>query len=98
MPNNQFPGMLEDFIQFLVPAGDPLWARAADCLERIPEQDQRFPKEHQGKAHIHTWLAWQEEPGTPLGLAITKRYLDADAPHAQQLMGWIRRLFDLEMA
>ncbi len=98
MPNNQFPGMLEDFIQFLVPAGDPLWARAADCLERIPEQDQRFPKEHQGKAHIHTWLAWQEEPGTPLGLAITKRYLDADAPPAQQLMGWIRRLFDLEMA
>jgi hypothetical protein len=50
------------------------------------------------KAQLHTWLAWQEQPGTPLGLAITNRYLDADALHAQQLMDWIRQLFDLESA
>ena len=50
------------------------------------------------KAQLHTWLAWQEQPGTPLGLAITNRYLDANAPHAQKLMDWIRQLFDLESA
>ncbi len=53
---------------------------------------------HLPVAEIHTWLAWQEEPGSPLGQAITKRYLDADAPRAQQLMDWVRRLFDLELA
>ncbi|MGH9803043.1 MAG: DUF3226 domain-containing protein, partial [Blastocatellia bacterium] len=38
----------------------------------------------------------QKEPGAPLGSAINKRYLDADAIHAQKLMEWVRRLFDLQ--
>jgi len=96
MPNNQRHGMLEDFIRFLVPAHDRLWAQANDCLQRITPQDRRFPPAHLTKAHLHTWLAWQEQPGTPIGLAITKRYLDPDARGAHQLMGWIRRLFDLD--
>ncbi len=95
MPDNELPGMLESFVRFLVPADDSLWDRAADCLTRIPEQERRFPAAHQIKAHVHTWLAWQEEPGTPLGLAISKRYLDADAPHARQLMDWVCRLFGI---
>jgi len=94
MPNNTLPGMLEDFVAFLVPPDDPLWGYAEDCLRGISEQHRRFPAAHQPKAHIHTWLAWQEEPGTPMGLAITKHYLNADTPHAHQLMNWIRRLFD----
>jgi hypothetical protein len=95
MPNNELPGMLEDFVRFLVPEGDSLWDRATDCLARIPQQELRFPPARQSKAHVHTWLAWQEEPGTPLGLAITKRYLDADAPNARQLVDWVCRLFDV---
>jgi hypothetical protein len=95
MPDNRLPGMLEDFVSFLVPQGDPLWKQAQDCLAEIPESQRKF-KTHLAKAHIHTWLAWQEEPGTPLGSAITKRYLDADAEHAQRLMDWVKRLFELE--
>lgn len=95
MPDNKLPGMLEDFVSFLVPQGDPLWEQAKDCLNEIPEPQRKF-KQHFAKAHIHTWLAWQEEPGTPLGSAINKRYLDADAIDAQKLMGWVRRLFDLK--
>jgi len=95
MPDNQLPGILEDFIGFLVPQGDLLWTRAADCLKSIPLEQRRFTSAKQAKAHIHTWLAWQEEPGTPFGSAITKRYLDADALHAQKLMNWVKRLFDL---
>jgi len=96
MPDNTLSsGMLEHFIGFLVPAGDPLWYRAEDCIEHIPPETRRFPPQHQIKAHVHTWLAWQIEPGAPLGQAITKRYLDADAPHARQLIAWLRRLFEL---
>jgi hypothetical protein len=96
MPNNTLAGMLEDFVSFLVPSEDTLWPFAGDVLQQVIAQDRRFPEQHFMKARIHTWLAWQEEPGSPLGLAITKRYLDADAPHAQHLIAWIRQLFDLK--
>jgi hypothetical protein len=94
MPDNKLPGMLEDFVGFLVPQGDALWKQAQDCLAEIPENQRRF-KQHLAKAHIHTWLAWQEEPGTPLGSAITKRYLDAEAAHAKLLIEWVKKLFEL---
>ena len=94
MPDNTMPGMLEDFMTYLVPANNFLWNQALDCLQHIPEEERRFS--HQSKAHIHTWLAWQDDPGTPLGLAITKRYLDGDVPQVHNLMNWIRRLFGLD--
>jgi hypothetical protein len=96
MPNNKLPGMLEDFVSFLVPQGDPLWPMAEDVVQRVIGVERRFPPTQTIKAHLHTWLAWQEEPGKPMGQAITKRYLKAEAPHAQQLMTWIRQLFNLE--
>ena len=95
MPDNQLPGMLENFIEFLVPSGDALWTKAVACVEQLSEGERRFRPNHEIKAQVHTWLAWQEDPGTPLGQAVTKRYLDANAPHAHQLIDWIRRLFDL---
>jgi hypothetical protein len=98
MPDNTIPGMLENFVSFLVPPDDSLWPMAEDVLQKVIEKDCRFRDTYQMKARLHTWLAWQEQPGTPLGLAITNRYLDANAPHAQQLMDWIRQLFDLESA
>ncbi len=94
MPDNQIPGMLEHFLSFLVPPNDILWISAKNILEEVMKQDCRFPVEHKIKAHIHTWLAWQEEPGKPLGQAITKRYLDPSAPHAQQFIKWIRNLLE----
>ncbi len=95
MPDNKLPGMLENFVSFLGAATDPLWDIADECLKHIPEEHRRFKESQRIKAHLHTWLAWQKKPGTPLGQSITAKFLDADAPHAQQLIGWIRRLFDL---
>ena len=95
MPNNSLPGELEDFIAFLVPQrdGNPLWAYAAQCLDSLPEAPERYPEQDRSKAHVHTWLAWQHEPGKPLGQAITARYIDANAPDAKQLIAWLRNLF-----
>lgn len=95
MPDNTLSGMLEDFASFLIPSDDVLWPLAGDVVQQVVIKKRLFPESHLMKARIHTWLAWQEEPGTPLGLAITRRYLDAAAPHAQQLVNWIRQLFDL---
>lgn len=94
MPDNTVPGQLEHFIKFLVPDGDILWVKAEEILQQLPER--RFPEPAFIKAQVHTWLAWQEEPGTPMSLSITKKYLDANAPQAGQFISWIRRLFVMD--
>ena len=45
------------------------------------------------KAVIHTWLAWQEEPGRPFGTAIKARFLDPSVPEVDVLTAWLKRLF-----
>ena len=95
MPNNQQPGMVEDFIAYLIPSNDRLWPRAQRVVQQIPEPERNFNRII--KAQIRTWLAWQKEPGRPFGTAIESGDLDANAPHAQQFVDWLRRLFDIEV-
>ena len=92
MPNNVLKGALEDFVAQLITDGDVLWPRAQNNVNDIPQPDRRFKPAHLSKAHIHTWLAWQEEPGTKMGEAFTKRYLDPSLPQGQAFINWIRRL------
>lgn len=92
MPDNTSPGRLEDFIGFLVPEGDLLWEHAGSVIDSIPAELVRFKQAHRSKAHVHTWLAWQPEPGIRMGQAIT-RFLDPRAPHAVRLVEWLRRVF-----
>ncbi|HET8798226.1 MAG TPA: DUF3226 domain-containing protein, partial [Thermoanaerobaculia bacterium] len=94
MPDNILPGMLEDFAANLV-GDDPLWPRATDAVRSIPDELRRFPRGAARKAEIHTWLAWQEEPGTPLGLAVTKRYFQTDTELCRRFTNWLRRLIEL---
>lgn len=91
MPDNQLPGLLENFVSELIPDHDKLWPHAQNSVTNLPEQ--RFPEVARAKANIHTWLAWQEEPGKPMGTAITARYLDPDSAHAQGFVNWLRALF-----
>lgn len=97
MPDNTNPGMLEDFVRLLLRDGDVLWPIAEDTLQKITVVERRFRESYKSKAVLYTWLAWQEEPGKPIGQAITANYLDANAIPAQQLIRWLRKLFDLEM-
>lgn len=92
MPDNGSSGALEDFAAALVPANDALWVRAAEAVDAIPEEERRFPPVRRSKAHMHTFLAWQEHPGSPMGQAIGKGDLDARAPAAQRFVAWLRRL------
>jgi hypothetical protein len=93
MPNNKIVGMLEDFLASLIHEGDMLLERAIACVDGIPSEQRRFRDTYRSKALIHTGLAWQEEPGTPCGLAVMKRYLDAEYALARQFVQWLRRLF-----
>jgi hypothetical protein len=94
MPDNRLPGMLEDFVEHLIPAGDELHPRAEACLDDLEAAGvQRYALRHHTKALIHTWLAWQEAPGRPMGQAITQRVLDSNAPLAQTFVAWLKALF-----
>lgn len=93
MPDNRLSGMLEDFLQRLVQEKDSLLPRAQAAVETLPEAERRFQPVHHSKAIIHTWLAWQVIPGTPLGLAVKRRYLDGDHELAQRFVRWLRELF-----
>lgn len=94
MPNNKLNGMLEDFISFLIPSDDKLYPIVQTTLQDIEAKELNIYKEcHKAKARIHTWLAWQEDPGTPMGLSITKRYLTTDEDTCMKFVEWLKKLF-----
>jgi hypothetical protein len=93
MPDNQTNGILEDFLRFLVPQGGTLFDHVQSSVATIPEADRRFSPFVKPKAIVHTWLAWQEEPGKPLGTAITARFLDPNVAQVDVLVSWLNRLF-----
>lgn len=93
MPDNQSPGMLENFAR-LIPDSDLLAPQAEACLREIEQQGlNRYKPIHYPKAFVHTWLAWQENPGFPMGLGITTHTLSHDKPLALAFVGWLERLF-----
>ena len=93
MPDNQTKGILEDFLHFLVPSGSKLFGHVKSSVAAIPEGERRFSQLAEPKAIIHTWLAWQQEPGRPLGTAITAKFLDAKVAQVDVLVAWLKQLF-----
>lgn len=93
MPNNQLPGVLEDFIRLLVPEGDRLFPYAQTCVRGIEPDLKHFRDLDLPKVNIHTWLAWQREPGKPLGQSITSHVLDAHSPAAALFSNWLKALY-----
>ena len=91
MPDNRTPGILENFLTFLVPQPNELLDHATACVESIA--NPLFKPQDKPKALIHTWLAWQSEPGRPYGTAIRARFLDPEVPQADALGAWLERLF-----
>ncbi len=90
MPDNSQPGMLEDFLAFLIPDDDDLLPRVDAFLGGLPKP-RRFREVHVPKARLHCWLALQEEPGRPFGTAITARYLRADREVVRPFVQWLRK-------
>jgi len=93
MPDNTSEGMLENFVASLVvdPETDPLWLLSEKCLQEALSISPDIPPT---KGRLHTYLAWQNDPGTPLGQAITKKYFDPTKPEAQGFINWLNQLFN----
>ncbi|MDR0619061.1 MAG: hypothetical protein LBG17_04085 [Bacteroidales bacterium] len=94
MPDNNLKGTLEDFVSFLIPPDDKLLPIVNNTLTEIESQKlNKYSLTHKSKAKIHTWLAWQDDPGIPMGLSITKKYLTTDEKICLRLIKWLQELF-----
>ena len=95
MPDNLSKGMLEDFLAQLAPEESMEFAKA--CVADAKGNGiSSFKDVHQSKAEIHTYLAWQDEPGNPLGISIDAKALDAHLPAAKQFIQFMKSLFEVE--
>jgi hypothetical protein len=93
MPNNEDTGMLEDFCCDMIDQ-DRL-AVTKECVDLgVAKGAATFKAAHYTKAVVHTFLAMQDEPGRPLGQAITAESLrSAASPTARTFVSWLGRLF-----
>ncbi|SEA57218.1 hypothetical protein SAMN05216455_10910 [Segatella bryantii] len=68
--------------------------RAGEVLDALEKDGiQNYKKVHKSKARVHTYLAWQDEPGLPLGIAVTKKIFNPESSNAKVLVDWLKRLF-----
>lgn len=95
MPDNRRGGELEDFLQDLADDEHRLFRHAQGTTEEAKSRGATFPDHKTSKAVLHTWLAWQRNPGRPYGRAIESRYLRDDSEAAMAFVSWFRQLFAL---
>jgi 5S rRNA maturation endonuclease (ribonuclease M5) len=95
LPNNEFKGILEDFIAFLVPKGDKLMPVVDDTLKYLESNALNLYSDiNKSKTKIKKWLAWQEDPETSMGTAISKNILSTDEDICKNFVDWLTRLFN----
>jgi hypothetical protein len=92
MPGNGLAGELEDFVERLIPVGDPVWPRAQQYIDGIPAAARKFATNKTLRAKVHAWLATRAEP-RKMGAAIGAGDLNAADPLARQFVDWLRQLF-----
>jgi hypothetical protein len=96
MPDNSSAGMLENFLQHLVPAGqEPLWQFASSSTAEARSRGAPYRTAHEAKARIHAWLAWQDPPGQPFGTAMTQKILDVQLASSAPFVAWFRKLYEI---
>lgn len=93
MPDNRRSGALEELLQDLVHSSDPLLPIAERSTHDARNQGARFPDAAQLKAVLHAWLAWQQRPGLPYGVAIRAQYFAHDSAAALAFVEWFKRVF-----
>jgi hypothetical protein len=93
MPDNASPGALEHFLGRLVPQGQTLWTYADEATTKARELDAPCLEKDHAKSVLYAWLAWQEEPGRPFGIALKAGLFETDRDEALRFVAWFRRLF-----
>lgn len=98
VPDNESAGALEDVVAKCIGDDDAGRRFAGEVCAEAAERSSTWPgrwfkETHAAKARLHTWLAWHEKPGMPLGKAVQMGYIAPNAPAIIRFAGWCERLF-----
>lgn len=95
MPNNRDRGMLETFLQELIPDNrSGLLDHARQSTDAAKEKHNApFLPVHRDKAVVHTFLAWMNKPGRPFGVSFQNGSFDSKANLACRFVDWMKKLF-----
>ena len=96
MPDCRGGGMIETLLGDMVPAGGTdaeLWKYAATACQTAWKKQAPYKSVHKDKARLHTWLAWQDEPGPQLHEAVRFGKLDVQSEAARGFVEWFEKLF-----
>lgn len=97
MPDNRSVGTLETLLKKLVRAeSNAVLDHAVKACNDSKTLGAPFKKVHEEKAHVFTWLAWQDEPGRNLNTVDFANVFDPKSVHAQPFIAWIQKLFDIQ--
>lgn len=92
MPDNKNPGMLEDFLINMIDGQSIDYVD--NCVKKAKDEEiATYKSIHHSKALIHTYLAWQDEPGKPLGQSITAKVLKPVTEISEHFKNWLGKLF-----
>ena len=92
MPDNESSGELEDFVEQMIPAGDPVWPLSQRYIDGIPQANRKFAPPKTLRAQLYAWLAAREDP-RQMGLDIQARDLAVDGKLCQGFVKWLMALF-----
>lgn len=94
MPNNEYPGTLEDFLLDMIPIEDELMVEVENKLLDLESQcKQRYEVKDRNKAKVQTYIAWEHKPGISVATAVKSRILNPHTPTADKFVEWIKELF-----
>jgi len=97
MPDNASQGAMEMFLKFLVPPTEHNgWEHAVKSTLEAKTIGCKYKECHLDKAHLYSWLAWQDEPGQSPGNALTSKILDPKSPSATTFVNWMIALYSLQ--
>jgi hypothetical protein len=93
-PDNNENGILEDLYLMLVQDNDLLLNEAKRVVDNLPNIEPiRFKPQHKSKAIVHSWLAWQDNPGSPIGASIQRSVIDLNRPVIHKFKTWLQNLY-----
>jgi hypothetical protein len=102
MPDNLMPikagdlAYLEHFYEQIIHPEDNFLRKAHSVIEEIAsDKDCNFAAKDKQKAKIHTWLAWQSEPGKSMGVSLKKKSsFDLKSAAVINFVEWLESVFE----
>jgi hypothetical protein len=96
MPDNRSSGAIEALCAQMIPSEQlSVWDYTDTAIMTAKKRGATWNPKDRDKARVHSYLAWQDQPGKPPGQAIQAKLLDGQSAAAKPYIDWVLELFQL---